>query len=114
MEAKHKPTQGEVGNGLPPGNVALGRRKGKRRSKLPVKVLQNQFAFLASATSQQAETHVEKCRFPYGWSVHTLLVLSAGRRTFAGTEDALHQPYVALKADAKPASDRERGTLLNT
>ena len=114
MVARHKPKQGEVGNRLPPGNVALGRREGKRRNKLPVKVLQNQFALLASAASQQAEAHVEKSKFPYGWSVHTLLVLGAGRHTFAGTDGALHQPYVALKADAKPASNGERGTLLNT
>ena len=55
---------------------------------------------------------MEKSRFPYGWSVHILLVQGAGRRTFAGPHGALHQPYVALKADAKPASYGERGTLL--
>lgn len=55
------------GESFTAGNVALRRREGRRRNMLPMKVMQNQFAFLASAMSQQTGAHVEKCQMYLQW-----------------------------------------------
>lgn len=63
--------------------------------------------------SVSPSTGGKKSGFPYSWCIHILPVLGWWRHTFADTDRVSHRPYVALRADAKPASWGERSTLLN-
>lgn len=96
------------------GNVALTWREGERRNQLPINIMQNWFAFLASATFQQEEVHADQCQI-YVQLLHShSSVLNMQRHTFADIDRASHQPYVILETDAKPAAWQGRGSLLNT